>query len=136
MQESRRELREELEGHWHVAVFHGRNDQYAPGLVLHAARGGWEVHDELGQLGTADATYGVFPSMAEACREALRLLRTRYGAPTRPCWGAGAPNRALRELGYSRGRAQWRWWPPRLEVTGASRVGPNGSPEPADAPAT
>jgi hypothetical protein len=73
------------DGHWHVAVFHGRRNQYAPGLVLHAVQGVYEIRDELGQLGTPDATYGTFPSMADACREALRLLRARYGAPTWPC---------------------------------------------------
>jgi len=115
-----------------VAVFHGRAKHNAPGVVLHAAHGGWEVRDELGQLGAHDATYGVFPSVTDACREALRRLRARYGAPTWPCWGAAAPNDALRELGYARDRTRWRWWPPGIELTGASCVGPSGTPESAD----
>jgi hypothetical protein len=122
------EAGEDAEGHYHVSVFHGADERYASGLVLHAAPGGWEIRDEVGDIGARDASYGVFPSEAAACREALRLLRARYGDPTRPCWGAGAPNRALFDLGYSRGRLRWRWWPPGLEFAGASCVGVDGDP--------
>jgi hypothetical protein len=121
-----------MEGHWHVAVFHGPDEQYASGLVIHATEGGWALRDELGQIGAPDTAYGNFPSVAEACREALRLLRARYGSPIRPVWGAGAPNQALAELGYSRGRARWRWWPPGLELVGANRIGLTGGPEPRE----
>jgi hypothetical protein len=119
-----------METHFHVSVFHGPREEFAPGLELHATQAGWEVRDELGQIGARGASYGTFATDAEACREALRLLRARHGAPVRPVWDAGAPNEALAELGYSRGRAKWRWWPPGFVLLGASQVGPNGAPQP------
>jgi hypothetical protein len=118
-------------GHWHLSVFHGPNERYASGLVLHSAQGGWELRDEVGEVGPADTSYGVFPSPAAACREGLRLLRERFGAPMWPCWDSGPLGRGLRELGYSRGRVRWRWWPPGLQVVGGSLVSPTGDPEPA-----
>lgn len=121
--------------HSHVAVFHGPNARYCPGLVLLPAGDAWEIHDETGQIGAPDATYGTWPSERAACREALRLLRSHLGADIVPCWGAGAPNRALAELGYMRGRVRWRWWPPGLTRTGESQVGPDGMPTQSDAPA-
>jgi len=119
---------------WHVAVSHGPDKRHTFKLALHPAPGGCEVRDELGEIGAPGATYGVFPSVADACREALRLLRARYGAPMWPSWGDTSAQGSLEVLGYSFGRPRWRWWPPGFELVGRSRVGPTGEPEPADAP--
>ena len=122
--------------HSHVAVFHGPQATFCPGLVLlPLARDAWQVTDETGQIGAPQTIYGIWPSEREACREALRLLRAKLGSDTVPCWGAGAPNRALTELGYARGRLQWRWWPLGLTRSGELRVGPDGLPVKSKAPA-
>jgi hypothetical protein len=134
VRDSRLGFGEESEGHWQVAVSHGPDKRHTFRLGLHAAPGGWEVRDELGEIGAPGVTYGVFPSLAEACREALRLLRARYGAPMWPSWGDTTTHGSLEVLGYSMGQPQWRWWPPGFELVGRSRVGPTGEPEPADAP--
>ena len=123
------------EHHSHVSVFHGRDARYSPGLVLLPAGDAWEIHDETGQLGAPGSTYGTWPSERDACREALRLLRSRFGEATLPCWGAGAPNGVLAELGYTRGRVRWRWWPPGLARVGELPVGPDGTPAKISAPA-
>jgi hypothetical protein len=116
--------------HSHVSVFHGPSARFCPGLVVVALTPeAWEVRDQTGQIGAPGTAYGTWASEREACREALRLLRAKLGAPTFPCWGAGAPNRALTDLGYTRGRLQWRWWPPGLTRTDELPVGPNGMPE-------
>ena len=123
------------EGHEHVAVFYGPRRRYCPGLLLFpVAGGGWEVHDETGQVGPSDSVYGTWPSQLAAYREALRLLRSRFGEGTVPCWVAGGHNRALTELGYTRGRLGWRWWPPGLIRHGESHVGPDGMPVRSGAP--
>jgi hypothetical protein len=119
---------------WHVTVSHGPDKRHTSRLVLHPVPGGCEVRDELGEIGPPGATYGVFPSVADACREALRLLRARYGAPMWPSWGDTSAQGSLEVLGYSFGRPRWRWWPPGFELVGRNRVGPTGEPEPADAP--
>lgn len=120
-------------GHRHVSVFHGTNARFSPGLVLLLmADATWEVCDEAGEIGPEGTVYGTWPSERVACQQALRLLRSRFGAETFPCWGAGAPNRALAELGYVRGRVRWRWWPPGLTRVGETSVGPDGAPAPPD----
>ena len=117
--------------HRHVSVFHGVEARFSPGLVLLLmADATWQVSDETGQIGPAGTVYGTWPSERAACQQALRLLRARFGAETLPVWGAGAPNGALAELGYMRGRVQWRWWPPGLTRTGETSVGPDGTPAP------
>ena len=116
-------------GHLHVAVFYGPRRSFCPGLVVFpSAPGLWEVSDQTGQIGAPGTAYGTWPSEREACREALRLLREKFGEGTLPCWGDAALNRALTELGCMRGRVRWRWWPPGLTVTGAVPVGPDGTP--------
>ena len=115
--------------HRHVSVFHGVDARFSPGLVLLLmADATWQVCDETGQIGPAGAVYGTWPSERAACQHALRLLRSRFGATTVPCWGAGAPNGALAELGYPRGRVRWRWWPPGFTRVGEKFVGPDGAP--------
>jgi hypothetical protein len=114
-----------MDGHWHVAVFHGPHERYAD-LVLHPRDGKVEVLDEAGTLGEAGVVLAVFDSERTACQEALRLLRARFGEQTRPCWGGRGFNDVLTELGYRRGRVSWRWWPPGLVSVGASLVGPDG----------
>ena len=124
------------EGHWHVAVFHGPRRQYSPGLVLlRQPDETWEVLDEAGQIGPPDIAYGTWPSERAACQEALRLLRSRFGEGMFPCWGTGSPNRVFADLGYKRGRARWRWWPPGLTSTGEIPVGPDGAPAQSGPPA-
>jgi hypothetical protein len=117
-----------MEQHWHVSVFHGPDARYNPGLVLIPVADGWEILDETGQLGPPNVSLGLFPSELVACQEALRLLRARFGEETFPCWGAGAPNRVLAELGYSRGQLRWRWWPPGFMRFGETPVGVDGKP--------
>jgi hypothetical protein len=130
------EMKTETEGHEHVAVFYGLHGRFSPGLVLlPVAGGGWEIHDETGQVGPSGTVYGTWPSKPAAYREALRLLRSRFGERTVPCWVAGGANRALIALGYRRGRLGWRWWPPRLIRRGESHVGPDGMPGQPGAPA-
>jgi hypothetical protein len=119
---------------WRVAVSHGPDKRHTSRLALYPVPGGCEVRDDRGELGAPGATYGVFPSVADACREALRLLRARYGAPMWPSWGDTSAQGSLEGLGYSFGRPRWRWWPPGFELVAASRVGPTGEPELADAP--
>jgi hypothetical protein len=123
------EMASDSEGHSHVAVFYGPRGRYSPGLVLLQVSGGaWQVSDETGQVGPPETVYGTWPSETDAYREALRLLRSRFGEGTVPCWVAGGSNRALVELGYTRGRVGWRWWPPGLTRRGESQVGPDGMP--------
>ena len=97
--------------HSHVSVFYGPDARYSPDLVLLPTDDAWEIRDETGELGAPDSSYGTWPSERDTCREALRLLRSRFGEETLPVWGAGAPNDVLTELGYTRGRVRWRWWP-------------------------
>ena len=119
--------------HRHVSVFYGVEARFSPGLVLLLmADATWQVSDETGQIGPAGTVYGTWPSERAACQQALRLLRARFGAETLPVWGAGAPNGAFAELGYTRGRVRWRWWPPGFTRTGETPVGPDGTPAPAD----
>jgi hypothetical protein len=119
--------------HKHVSVFYGRAASYSPGLVLIPVSGGkWEILDEAGTIGEVDAVFGTWPTERVACREALKVLRARFGEGTIPVWGAGAPNDALVELGYERGRVRWQWWPPRLVRDGQSAVGKDGMPEKHD----
>lgn len=122
--------------HRHVSVFHGPDARYNPGLVLIPISGGdWEILDETGQIGQADAVYGTFASERAACQEALRLLRVHFREGTVPVWEAGGPNPVLVELGYTRGRLRWRWWPPGLYREGESSVGTDGMATKLDAPA-
>lgn len=122
--------------HSHVAVFYGPRGTYFPGLVLvPLGPDVWEVYDESGQISAPGTVYGTWPSERDACREALRLIQAKLGDDTFPCWGAGAPNRALAELGYARGRLHWRWWPPGLTRTGELPVGPDGMPRNPEASA-
>jgi hypothetical protein len=121
--------------HAHVSVFHGPDARYSPGLVLLPTGDAWEIRDETGELGAPDFTYGTWPSERDACREALRLLRSRFGEETLPVWGAGAPNDVLAELGYTRGRVRWRWWPAGLARVGELRVGLDGLPTGPTTPA-
>ncbi len=114
--------------HAHVSVFHGPRESFNPGLVIHSTASGWDVVDEMGHVSPEDTVHGTFPTEAEACRAALRVLRARLSEPVIPCWGAGAPNKALAELGYDRGQLRWRWWPPRLVRVGESVVGIDGRP--------
>jgi hypothetical protein len=113
--------------HSHVAVFHGPGERYEPGLVVHRVSTGWEVVDETGRVGPPRTSYGTFPSQSAACREALRLLRARFGESTFPCWNSGA-DAALSDLGYQRGRLGWRWWPPKFVRVGGTSVGVDGRP--------
>ena len=122
--------------HRHVSVFHGPRQRYNPGLVLIPYSGGdWEILDETGQIGQADAVYGTFASERAAFQEALRLLRVQFGEGTVPVWEAGGRNQVLVELGYTRGRLRWRWWPPGLYREGESSVGTDGAAAKPNAPA-
>jgi hypothetical protein len=117
--------------HWHVSVFAGVEQRFVPGPVIHTTAGGWRIDDPDGEVAPDQAVGDPHRSMSDACQEALRLLRSKLGPPLWPCWGAGAPEGALRELGYERGVVRWQWWPPGYSLVGASQVGPDGAPVPA-----
>lgn len=102
--------------HYHLAVFHGPDDTYDGGVEIQRRSGQWVIVDTWALLGAEDLVHGCFDDLAAAVRSGLALLHQHFGDPVRPCWGAGAPNGALSQLGYSRPRLRWSWWPPRFRV--------------------
>jgi hypothetical protein len=108
-----------MEGHYHVDVFAGPDEQFVRGFTLMPGETGtWVVHDEIGLAGPAGP---ISPPLTldQSLRFALaKLYSILPQKPLIPVWG-GAP---LQELGYIKPSLTDRLMRKAKEKT----VGPDG----------